>query len=77
MNQNQNQSESESDQIGAVRVLVNAVKLAQSRGVFTLEEASLIHQSVKLLTTPPEDRAERYANDVMSVESSPSATAAE
>jgi hypothetical protein len=73
MEQNQN----ESSQIGAVRVLVNAVRLAQSRGVFSLEEASLIHDSVKLLTTPPEERAQKYHQDMVSQLPTPPATDAE
>ena len=73
MDQNQN----ESQQVGAVRVLVNAVRLAQSRGVFSLEEASLVHQSVKLLTTPPEERAQKYHEDMISQIPTPPATDAE
>ena len=61
--------EQENEQIGAVRVLVNAVRLAQSRGVFSLEEASLVHKSVKVLTTPPEERAAEYTNAVAAMDS--------
>tara|TARA_B100000131_G_scaffold321900_1_gene374142 strand:- start:1065 stop:1298 length:234 start_codon:yes stop_codon:yes gene_type:complete len=53
----------ESDQIGAVKVLVNAANIAQQRGAYSLEEAFMVYRAVKTLTTPPEDRAQKYARD--------------
>ena len=61
--------EQENEQIGAIRVLVNAVNLSQQRGAFSLEEAFLVHKAVKLLTTPPAERAAQYESDAAAAES--------
>jgi hypothetical protein len=35
-------------QNAALNILVDAAKLAQSRGVFTLEQASLVNEAIKV-----------------------------
>ena len=43
---------SEKDQIGALSILVTGVRLAQSRGTYSLEEAHEIYSAVKIFTDP-------------------------
>ena len=37
----------------ALQALINAVNVAQQRGVYSLEEASAIHSATMAFTTPP------------------------
>ena len=40
------------EQISSINSLINGVRLAQSRGVYSLEEAAVLHQNVKTLSEP-------------------------
>tara|TARA_R110001583_G_scaffold73952_2_gene205210 strand:+ start:385 stop:561 length:177 start_codon:yes stop_codon:yes gene_type:complete len=49
----------------ALQALINAVKVAQQRGTYSLEEASAVHSAVAVFTTPaptpeePEEKSEK------------------
>jgi hypothetical protein len=46
----------------ALQALINAVKVAQQRGAYNLEEASVVHSAVAVFTTPaptPEEPVEK------------------
>ena len=46
----------------ALQALISAVKLAQQRGAYNLEEASAVHSAVAVFTTPaptPEEPVEK------------------
>lgn len=48
----------EMNQQQALGILVQAVRLAQSKGVYTLEDAEVIAKAVKLFTPVAEEKAE-------------------
>tara|TARA_R110000796_G_scaffold140627_1_gene256820 strand:- start:59 stop:235 length:177 start_codon:yes stop_codon:yes gene_type:complete len=46
----------------ALQALISAVKVAQQRGAYSLEEASTVHSAVAVFTTPaskPEEPVEK------------------
>tara|TARA_R110002073_G_scaffold94987_2_gene220813 strand:- start:191 stop:367 length:177 start_codon:yes stop_codon:yes gene_type:complete len=46
----------------ALESLIRAVKVAQQRGTYSLEEASVVHSAVEVFTTPdskPEEPVEK------------------
>ena len=49
----------------ALQALINAVKVAQQRGAYSLEEASVVHSAVAVFTAPaptpeePEEKSEK------------------
>jgi len=42
----------------ALQVLINGVESAQSRGAYSLEEASKLWEAVRMFTTPPSPEEE-------------------
>lgn len=48
------QQNKEMTQKDAILVLINAVELAQQRGVWKLEEAAIIHNAVSVFTKSPQ-----------------------
>ena len=47
----------ELNQSQAVNVLIQAVRIAQSKGAFTLEDASMVASAIKTLAPPQETEA--------------------
>jgi len=37
----------------ALQILINAVRIAQSKGAFTLEEAEVLAKAIKMFAVPP------------------------
>jgi hypothetical protein len=52
----------------AINVLLEAVELAQKKGVYTFQESTIIFEQIKFLTTPP---AEEEVNEGMEFEEGP------
>lgn len=55
------QTQQEMNQGQAVNVLIQAARIAQAKGAFTLEDAELVSRAIKLFVPPVEEGAEDAA----------------
>ena len=60
----------EKQQVSALSSLVSGVRLAQSRGAYSLEEASDLCAAVRMFTDPPKE-ATRPTDDIVTAKRKP------
>ncbi len=54
----ENTTQEEMNQGQAVNVLIQAARIAQAKGAFTLEDAELVSKAIKVFVPPTEETAE-------------------
>ena len=57
------QENQEMNQGQAVNVLIQAARIAQGKGAFTLEDAEMVSKAIKLFVTAPEENAENTESE--------------
>jgi len=61
----------EKQQVNSLSALVSGVRIAQSRGAYTLEEASDLCAAVRMFTDPPAEADTRPTADALAAKRKP------
>lgn len=56
------------NQAQAVNILIQAVRIAQSKGAYTLEDAELISQAIKVFIPPETEKADSKEDPIVNKE---------
>jgi len=59
------QTQQEMNQGQAVNVLIQAARIAQQKGAFTLEDAELVAKAIRVFVPPTEEGGEENPNEVV------------